>query len=389
MDSQILINYLDHESKDPYFTSLEISSQPMLWQQTWSCIQNYKSRLIDFLKKLYKQNNLNIILTGAGTSAFIGDTLQGPFQKHTGIPTRSISSTDLVTHPDLFIQKERPTLLISFARSGDSPESLAVVNLVHKLCNADYHLIITCNPEGKLALESNHSNQIVILLPVETNDKGLAMTSSFSSMLLCGALISRIHQLDELEPQISRLISYGENILKNYTKKLQQVANMDFNRAVFLGSGPLFGIATESHLKLQELTQGKIICKHDSYLGVRHGPKAVIDKNTIVVYLFSNNKYVEKFEDDLVREICAQELGMYTIGIHEKRKEDYFLNLNIKIGNDEIYLDEEFLSVCYILPAQILGYYKSLEIGLNPDNPSESGVISRVVQGVTIYDYNN
>jgi tagatose-6-phosphate ketose/aldose isomerase len=230
---------------------------------------------------------------------------------------------------------------------------------------------------------------MVILLPVETNDKGLAMTSSFSSMLLCGALVSRIHQLNELESQISRLIFYGENILYNYTKKLHQVAKMDFNRAVFLGSGPLFGIATESHLKLQELTQGKIICKHDSYLGVRHGPKAVIDKNTIVVYLFSNNKYVEKFEDDLVKEICAQELGMYTIGIHEKRKEDYCLNLNIKIGNDEIYLDEEFLSVCYILPAQILGYYKSLELGLNPDNPSESGVISRVVQGVTIYDYDN
>jgi len=388
MDSQILINYLDRESKDPYFTSLEISSQPILWQQTWACIQDYKSKLINFLDIIYSQNNLNIILTGAGTSAFIGDTLQGPFQKYTGIPTRSISSTDLVTHPEMFLQKDRPTLLISFARSGDSPESLAVVNLVHELCTYDYHLIITCNPNGQLAAKSNHSNQMVILLPDETNDKGLAMTGSFSSMLLCGALVSRIRQIDELEIQKTMLISYGENVLEKYTGEIKKIAKIDFNRAVFLGSGPLSGIATESHLKLQELTRGKIICKHDSFLGVRHGPKAVIDENTIVVYLFSNNKYVEQFEDDLVKEICAQELGMYSIGIHEKPKGDYCLDLNIKIGNDEKLLDEEFLAVCYILPAQILGYYKSLELGLNPDNPSVAGVISRVVQGVTIYDYN-
>jgi tagatose-6-phosphate ketose/aldose isomerase len=387
MDSQTLINYLESGSKDLHHTSLEISNQPMLWQQTWECVQNYKIQLLDFLNKIYDQDNLNIILTGAGTSAFIGDTLQGPFQKNTGIPTRSISSTDLVTHPSLFLQKERPTLLISFARSGDSPESLAVVNLVHKLCTFDYHLIITCNPEGKLAKASNQANQMVILLPEETNDRGLAMTGSFSSMLLCGALISRIHQLDVLKPQISRLINYGENVLCNYTKKLHQVARMDFKRAVFLGSGPFLGIATESHLKLQELTNGKIICKHDSYLGFRHGPKAVIDQNTIVVYLFSNNRYVEKFEDDLVKEICKQELGMYSIGVHEKLKEDYCLNLNIIASNNGESLDEEFLSICYILPAQILGYYKSLQLGLNPDNPSESGVISRVVQGVTIYEY--
>ena len=387
MDKLTLYNYLRNDLKDSDITSLEISSQPELWWQTWLYVQNQQDSLKKFLKNVYSKNNINVILTGAGTSAFIGDTLQGSYQQNTGIPTRAISTTDLVTHPDLFLQKERPTLLISFARSGDSPESVAVVNLVNNICSHIYHLIITCNPHGKLATEKDKTNRMVFLLPEETNDKGLAMTSSFTSMLLSGVLISRIHALNELKDQVSRLVSYGENILRNYTVKLLQVAKMDFKRVVFLGSGPLKGIATESHLKLQELTDGKIICKHDSFLGFRHGPKAVIDEHTIVVYLFSSDTYIAQYEDDLVIEICKQNPGKYSIGVLEKSKMDYCLNLTIKMGDDQEFLDEDFLTICSVLPAQILGYYKSVELGLNPDNPSESGAISRVVQGVNIYSF--
>ena len=387
MANKAFHNYLNIGNAISNTTSLEISSQPELWKRTFQTIQDQKERILKFLNKVYNQKGINIILTGAGTSAFIGDSLQGPFQKSTGFLTRSISSTTLVTHPELFLQKDTPTLLISFARSGDSPESIAVLNLVHKICSVDYHLIITCNSIGKLITDNNIPNSLVILLPEETNDKGLAMTGSFTSMLLSGILISRINELDKFKPQIERLISYGENILSNYTEKLKKVASMKFNRAVFLGSGPLLGIARESHLKLQELTNGRIICKNDSYLGFRHGPKSVIDKKTIVIYLFSNNKYAEQFEDDLVNEICRQDLAMYSIGVLERPNKDHCLDLNIIMSESGVTLDEAFLAICYILPAQILGYFKSIELGLNPDNPSESGIILRVVQGVNIYSY--
>ena len=387
MNTITLHNYLRNDMKDSDITSLEISSQPELWQHTWQSFQDQLSTLKKFLSQVYDQDNLNVILTGAGTSAFIGDILQGPYQKHTGIPSRAVSTTDLVTHPELFLQKERPTLLISFARSGDSPESVAAVHLANKVCSHVSHLIITCNPEGKLASEKNKSNKLVFLLPEETNDKGLAMTSSFTSMLLSGVLISRINEPDALNIQVLRLISYGENILLNYTEKLLEVAKMNFKRVVFLGSGPLKGTATESHLKLQELTDGKIICKHDSFLGFRHGPKAVIDKTTIIVYLFSNNAHVEQYENDLMNEVNEQDLALYSIGILEKPKEIECLDLSIKMGSGQAILDEDFLSICSILPAQILAYYKSVELGLSPDNPSASGAISRVVKFVKIYSY--
>jgi tagatose-6-phosphate ketose/aldose isomerase len=387
MENLLLENYLDKNLGGMNTTSAEISLQPVLWQETWESLRLHEKELKKFLDHVYSIKNINIILTGAGTSAFIGDALQGTFQKHTGIPTRSISSTNLVTNPDLFLLEDRPTLLISFARSGDSPESVAVVNLVDKICSVDYHLVITCNPSGKLASESHKPNRKVFLLPEKTNDKGLAMTASFTNMLLSGALIARIRQLDTLRPQISRLVSYGEHILKDYSDALHKVAKMDFKRAVFLGSGTLLGIARESQLKVQELTNGMIICKHDSFLGFRHGPKAVIDNKTLVMYLFSNNTYVGQYEDDLVKEICSQELGMYSIGVLEKTKKSFCLDLNIILSDEKEPLDEDLLSICYILPAQILGYYKSVELGFNPDNPSATGVISRVVQGVKIYPY--
>lgn len=381
-------NYLERMTQHSGNTSFEISSQPAVWRSTWNTLQKQQKELSSFLNYVYAKDNLNIILTGAGSSAFIGVALQGPFQKYTNILTRAISTTDLVTHPELFLLKDKPTLLVSFARSGDSPESLAAVNLVNELCTQVYHLIITCNANGKLAQGENQSNKMVFFLPPETNDKGLAMTASFTSMLLSGLVISRIHQTDRLESQISTLISYGENILQNYTERLYDIAKLDFKRVAFLGSGPLAGTAQESHLKLQELTNGNIICKHDSFLGFRHGPKAVTDKSTLVVYLFSNNKYAEQYENDLVSEICKQELSMYKIGIMESPKDtDFTLDLEIILGTGNHKLDEEFLTVCSVLPAQILGYYKSLNLGLNPDNPSASGVISRVVQGVKIYAY--
>jgi tagatose-6-phosphate ketose/aldose isomerase len=381
-------DHLNRDLKTIHTTAQEISSQPDLWRKTWQYVNSQQNELKRFLYDVFGRRDPVIVLTGAGSSAFIGLALQGPFQKNTNKQTRAISTTDLVTHPELFLQNERPTLLISFARSGDSPESIAAINLVNDWCKEVYHLIITCNEKGNLAQEQDKKNNHVFLLPPGTNDKGLAMTASFTSMLLSGILISRIHQLNVLSSQISRLVNYGENILNNYSEKLHQISRMDFKRVVFLGSGPLLGTARESHLKLQELTDGKIICKHDSYLGFRHGPKAVIDPSTLVVYLFSNKDYVLQYEKDLVSEICSQKLGMYSIGISEKLTEkNYCLDLDIiqsRVGEP---VDEEFLSVCHVLPAQILGYYKSLEFGLNPDNPSASGVISRVVQGVKIYPY--
>ena len=133
-------------------------------------------------------------------------------------------------------------------------------------------------------------------MPEGANDKGLAMTGSFTSMLLAGLLLSDLDDLDKNKGYVEQLAKYGAILLEKYSEKIKEVAALDFNRVVFLGSGSLKGIARESHLKVQELSDGQVVCKYDSFLGVRHGPKAVIKNATIIVYLFSNNNYVNKYE---------------------------------------------------------------------------------------------
>lgn len=370
------------------YTAQEIDGQPDLWKKTWEMVSEHSNQINNFLKPLFDKDNLQVILTGAGTSAYIGEVLEGPFQKNTKQTTRAIPTTNLVTHPELYLFQDKPTLLISFARSGNSPESCKAVSLAKNYCSEIYNLIITCNSNGELAKDRIGERDFVFVLPPEADDKSLAMTGSFSSMLLTGLLISRINELTFLEEQKNKLYNYGKNFLETYVVKAKEIASLDFDRAIFLGSGLFSGIARESHLKLQELTDGKVICKHDSFLGFRHGPKAVIDDKTLITYLFSNNIYSLQYEVDLVQSVNSGRSNCHTVGVMEGVIEDVKLDTKIILSDSADRIDEEFLTIVSVLFAQTLGFYKSIDLGLQPDSPSASGMIHRVVQGVKLYDYN-
>lgn len=282
-------------------------------------------------------------------------------------------------------------LLISFARSGNSPESLAVFNMVNEISHPVYHIIITCNADGQLYNANSTKNILRILLPPETNDKSLAMTSSFSSMMLACLLISKIDTIEAAYAPVHYLAEAVTKMINNYAATIREIAKAPFQRAIFLGSGPLRGTAREAHLKLQELTDGKVICKCDSFLGFRHGPKAVIDNSTLLVYLFSDDPYVRQYEYDLVNQINAGRKGLCQVAVFHKEitlPVDLF-NFRIALKCGEMYLPDDYLCVMHVVFPQLLGMFKSLHFGLSPDSPSKSGTISRVVTGVNIYPYKN
>lgn len=370
------------------FTETEIWGQPGLWQSIFEKAIGEKQPLQSFINDTTDFENLNIILTGAGSSAFIGMSLTGVFKRYFRRNTTAVSTTDLVTHPSDYLDASTPVLLISFARSGNSPESVAAIRMADQVCSHVYHLIITCNASGALAQYKTNSGKYVFILPAEANDQSLAMTGSYSGMLLAGLLIARIKQIDELGSQIAILQKYARKIL-GQSEEFRKLAEMNYERAVFLGSGPLFGTATESHLKVQELTDGRVICKKDSFLGFRHGPKAVVNDKTLVFMLFSNQPYVLQYEADLIESLNDGQKPLFIAGIIESEKIKPKIDKLFVLSDIEDKLDEEFLPVCFVLPAQLIGYYKCLKLGLDPDMPSASGAISRVVKGVIIYPYNN
>jgi len=364
-------------------TAREISQQPALWRKIYQQTKHHEKDILAFLKAT--KDVRRIILTGAGTSAFIGLSLKGSFLRNRGIVTEAISSTDIVSHPREYFHPDIPTLLVSFARSGNSPESAAAVSFADEICKTCYHLIITCNAEGLLALHQTKNEKYVFNLPKEANDQSLAMTSSYSGMLLVGQLLSDIDRLSQAAESVELISTYAENTINDFALEFKRLAALDFKRAVFLGAGPFFGTAMESELKMQELTDGRVVCKSDSYLGFRHGPKAVIDNTTLVAYIFSNNPYALKYEKDLLGAMKTGRKPFFEMGISEKKLDDVKLDFQFSFSDSGAVVKEDFLAIASVVPFQMFAFFKSLQLGLKPDAPSTSGAITRVVEGVHIY----
>ncbi len=381
------------------YTFDEIHQQPAMWRKELKALLAAKAEVSAFMHK-YLTPDTDIVLTGAGTSAFIGDALC-PIMRGMWRNVRSVPTTDIVTHAKYLLDAERPLLLVSFARSGNSPESVAAVNLANKVCKNVAHVYITCNKSGKLALqaqptpnpslkggENKPENILLLLLPEETDDKSLAMTSSFSTMLLTCLMLGHIDTLDKEQEMIEKTAKNAEAVIAEYEDKLKEIASRPFERGVFLGSGALKGIAEECHLKLQELTDGAVVCKFDSFLGFRHGPKAVVNSKSIVVYLMTDQEEVQRYERDLVKQVDANNTPVaQIIVIGGKAPELPGVKADLVVKMPYGYAENEHYGIVpFVVVGQLLGYYASKAHGLNPDAPSVSGNIHRVVEGVTIYE---
>ena len=378
------------------YTFDEIHQQPAMWRKELKALLAAKAEVSAFMHK-YLTPDTDIVLTGAGTSAFIGDALC-PVMRGMWRNVRSVPTTDIVTHAKYLLDKERPLLLVSFARSGNSPESVAAVNLANKVCKNVAHVYITCNKNGKLAQQAKangegleakvENNILLLLLPEETDDKSLAMTSSFSTMLLTCLMLGHIDTLDKDVEMIEKTAKNAEAVIAEYEEKLKEIASRPFERGVFLGSGALKGIAEECHLKLQELTDGAVVCKYDSFLGFRHGPKAVVNSKSIVVYLMTDQEEVQRYERDLVKQVDANNTPVAQIIVIAGRAPELpDVKADLVVRMPYGYAENDFYGIVpFVVVGQLLGFYASKAHGLNPDAPSVSGNIHRVVEGVTIYE---
>ncbi|WP_394805380.1 sugar isomerase [Kordiimonas aestuarii] len=373
------------ESQNAVWTAREISQQPETWQETAHLLAKVRPALDGFLKPLLDDPRLRIILTGAGTSAFIGECLEPVLASRLGRRVDAIATTDLVSGPGDYFQADIPTLLVSFGRSGSSPESMAAVSLADECVERTYHLVVTCNTSGELyTLCQKRANCFAIALPERTHDRSFAMTSSFSCMMLA-ALGTFLPQFTT-EANIAALATAGSAVLEHFGGELQKIADINFERVVYLGSKGLKGLAREASLKLLELTDGKTVTTFDSPLGFRHGPKTIINRETLVIMFVSNDPYTRQYDLDLLDELRADgEVGRVIAIVAQACPRvmagDYMLVEGLPDANDTLLLFP------YILFAQVYAFYHALCLGNAPDSPSASGTVNRVVKGVTIHDH--
>ncbi|MEA1647983.1 SIS domain-containing protein [Nitrospirillum sp. BR 11164] len=368
------------EARGGGWTAREIRQQPAMWAATEQLAQALRPRAEAFLAPLMARPDLRVVLTGAGSSDYIGRSLVPDLLAGLNRRVEAIATTDLVVGGAQLLQRDVPTLLVSFARSGNSPESVAATEIAETYVAQCRHLIITCNGDGALYRRHNgRPGSLVVLLPEATHDRGFAMTSSFTSM----ALAARRLLLPDQPVDVARIGAAANLVSAEHGGSLAAAAGGGFKRVVYLGSRGLAGIADEAALKLLELTDGEIVAMAQTPLGFRHGPKTFVDGETLVVLFLSNDPQARRYELDVAREIAGDGIAGRLLVLAGQGHGLDGLGADLVPGL-EAASDAE-LSFPYLAWAQAFALGRSLALGRTPDNPSRTGAVNRVVQGVTIY----
>ena len=373
-----------------YWTSREIYQQPETWLKTFEQIRKEKDAISRFIQKVTSQPDYDIILTGAGTSEYVGNSIFPFLATLNDHKVKSYGTTDIVACPEDYLSKTKPTLLISFGRSGNSPESVAAVEVANDVCENICHLFVTCNHDGALSrFAEGKDNCYAINLTPETHDQAFAMTSSYTNMYLATVLSFLTDKLDEYEPVIRELAENVKKIHQEYFGCLEKLVDeFDFSRIVYLGSNCLKGVSQESGLKMCELTAGQVMTTFDSTMGFRHGPKSVVCPGSLDVIYLSDDPYTRQYDLDIIRELSPERNGNRIMAVSSYNDPevvelvDYFITFENKDRYDNVFLGLEYINI-----AQCIAMLKSISMGVKPDTPSPSGVVNRVVKGVTIYPY--
>lgn len=365
------------------WTACEIEQQPVMLRKTHAALVARKHAVESFLRPLLDRAAIRVILTGAGTSAFVGECLAPYLAARLQRRFEAIPTTDLVCAPYLYFEQDTPTLLVSFGRSGNSPESVAALDLADRFVDEIHHLAITCNPDGALAREiAMRGRGTALLLPEETHDQGFAMTSSFSCMTY--AALAVLSGIEGMQARVERVARAVEAVIAAQAGAMKGLAARGYERVVCLGSHIFKGLAREAALKVLELTDGGTIAAYDSPLGFRHGPKTIVNDKTLVVMFLSNDAYTRRYDLDLMEEIRRDGKHGGALAICGRIE-------GIPAGVERILVpamedaEDVDLLVPFIAAPQIFAFELAIARGLSPDKPNISGTVNRVVQGVRIH----
>lgn len=374
-------------------TPAEISQQPETWKSTFGTVSENAEKIREFLLDcgLARPDNGGVCVTliGAGTSDYVGRAVAPLLRKMWRCHVRVVPSTDLMTAMDAEIgasPSDTRHLWISFSRSGDSFEGVRVLEKALEKYPQIRHLIVTCSEKGKMAnvIARGTTGVFCITLDRRTNDQGLAMTSSFTNMVVAGQCLAHIFDLESYRPVIDSLTAAGEANMTAISEFARGLAAVDISRICFLGSGALKAVSDESALKVLEMSGGHYSVMSESFLGLRHGPLSWLGESSMVVGFISSDPDIRQVELGLLREVYDKQAAKAIaailpsdVGVSEEFI-DHRLVVNCSDDLDDIYRPP-----FEIMFGQFFGLFASLKQGLKPDAPSADGKIQRVVSDIT------
>ncbi|HUA15336.1 MAG TPA: tagatose-6-phosphate ketose isomerase [Verrucomicrobiae bacterium] len=373
-------------------TPREIWQQPATWSTTYACCRDRSTELMHVLREAGVGRGSTaspmVYLVGAGTSDYTGRALAPLLRRRWGCDVWPIPSTTMLTDFEDFHRAGREYLWISFSRSGDSPEGVALLERALDRQSSIRHVVVTCNRQGQMAeICSRHPDRaLALILDDAVNDRGLAMTSSFSNMVLAGQCIAQLDELSAFGDQIAKLAAAGRSFLPAAGEAAAAITMLGCTRACFVGSGVLRAVADESSLKVVELSAGKVTTLAETPLGLRHGPLSSLDGQTVFVAYLSSEPKRRGYEIDLLRDIDRKRLGRVRAAITTRGFDDLDslvdYPLSLECSSD---LPDFYRPILDVMLGQLLGLFSSMRCGLKPDQPSPSGAITRVVSPIRLY----
>ncbi len=376
------------------YTPQEIAQQPEMWQRTLAIFREHQTELVEFLERVGVRAPLEqrpvVILAGAGTSDYIGQALVLLLRQAWGCEVMAVASTDLLLNFEEILVPGRRYLCVSFSRSGNSPEGVAVLERAIAEYPEVAHLVVTCNAAAQMIAASRQAvHGYAVVLDDAVNDRSLAMTSSFTNMVVMGQCLANAWSIEEYARINERLAAAGRHLLTTAGALAARVAAVGYRRMFFVGSGPLASIARESALKVLEMTAGRIKTMSETLLGLRHGPMAALDPETLLVCFVPGDERRAKYARDLLAEIGDKGIAAERIAVGPAALEaemagcaDHYLTIDEGAAEG---IPDIYRPVLDVIFGQLLGLFCSVEQGLRPDAPSPGGVITRVVQQFQIH----
>lgn len=380
---ELLARTPEQQQNIGYFHTLaEICRQPETWRETCDFMVDSGPTVAACLRGVR-----SLILTGSGSSEYAGDSVRESLQRELGIPCRAIGGGALLTKDSDVLPSAAPRLMVSLARSGDSPESAGVVSRLLSLDPETHHLVLTCNRAGALAQTYQKHPQVrVVVLSEKTNDRSLVMTSSFTNLLLSARFLGLVDRVDAYRAICHQAASMVASLLATRFDQLARVAESGFKRAVFLGTGSRYSGGREAALKMLEMTAGRVTSLCETYLGLRHGPMSYIDSETLVVCFFSSDPMRRNYESDLLRELDQKRLGLLKLVVGEAIPADVMRDNDVAIECPGMgQLGDRNAPLVDVVVGQLLAFFRCMREGLRPDSPSLGNVINRVVQPFRLY----
>jgi tagatose-6-phosphate ketose/aldose isomerase len=367
-------------------TLREIAQQPLTWIETGARLRGLGPVLGESLAGAEA-----VVLTGSGSSVYAAECVAPCLQEALGVPVSAVPAGLILTHPETCLPPNGSFLVVSLARSGNSPESRAVVDWLLESRPRARHLFITCNAQGALATSYRDRPGVrVVVLDERTDDRSLVMTSSFTNLALAGRALATTRDPGACEERAAGLARAAGSLLLQDADGICRIARSGFDSVAYLGSGCRLGAAREASLKMLEMNSGEVWTLAESYLGFRHGPMSALRPGTLLVAFLSSDPMVRAYELDLLRELDRKGLAarrvVFGAGLPEGLSSSSgALLVNASPGAA---CRDEDLTLLDAVVGQLLAFFRCLAAGHRPDSPSEASVITRVVSGFEIHRRN-